>query len=41
MVELDFKKHTARKAIYVVNGDYCVSVGLQWTDRKIGKFVSV
>jgi hypothetical protein len=38
MVRLDFKKkHTTRKTIYVLNSDYVVSVGLQWTNRKIGK----
>jgi hypothetical protein len=31
-----WKKHTVcKKAIYVPNDDYFVSVGLQWTNRKI------
>jgi hypothetical protein len=29
------------KAIYVPNDDYFVSVGLQWTYRKIGKIVTL
>jgi hypothetical protein len=41
MVQLDLKNIPFVKAIYVANGDYFVSVGLQWTDKKIGKIVSV
>jgi hypothetical protein len=37
MVQLDLKKHTTRKKIYVPNDEYVVSVGLQLTNRKIGK----
>ena len=36
------KKHTiSKKAIYVPNGDYFVSVGLQRTNRKIVKIVTL
>jgi len=42
MVQLDLKKtyHT-QKAIYVLNDDYFISVGLQLTNRKIGKIVTL
>jgi hypothetical protein len=42
MVQLDLKKHTTRnKRMYVSNDDYVVSVEPQWTNRKIGKIVSL
>jgi len=41
MVQSDLKKHTiCKKALYVPNDGYFVSVGLQWTNRKIGKIVT-
>jgi hypothetical protein len=43
MVQLDMekKRNTPKKQYYVANDDYVVSVGLQWTNRKICKIVSL
>jgi len=41
MVQLGLKKHSIQKKIYTPNNDYFVSVGLQRTNRKIGKIVTL
>jgi len=42
MVQLDLKKkYRMYKAIYLGNGDYFLLVGLQWTNRKVGKIVTL